>query len=292
MNKKYITTDRVSMYTPMEDKMTVDNPFSSLMLIDLMTTELCNLRCDFCPRSKGYPNLNLHMDMQLIDKLASDLADIRYENRILYSGFGESLLYTHLIQSIKSLKTYMPWQQNIHIVTNGDRLDEDMAKTLYDSGIRKFFVSMYQGAWQAEKFSEIFDKIGLTSNNYILQHYYKPPEEEYGFLHLSNRSGYLFDQNLPQTGCNVPFYSMSIHWDGDVLLCSHDWEKKQIMGNIGDTHVKDIWLKSQKLWEFRSELMSKRQCHPCNKCNIKGILYGDQSKEILLANRPGISKNI
>ena len=49
MNKKYITTDRVSMYTPMEDKMTVDNPFSSLMLIDLMTTELCNLRCDFCP---------------------------------------------------------------------------------------------------------------------------------------------------------------------------------------------------------------------------------------------------
>ena len=75
---------------------------------------------------------------------------------------------------------------------------------------------------------------------------------------------------------------MSLHYNGDVLLCSHDWEKKQIMGNVMNDTVQDIWLKSQRLWSFRKVLEKNRDCYPCNKCNIKGILYGNKSKETLL----------
>tara|TARA_B110000503_G_C7145088_1_gene412557 strand:+ start:1675 stop:2586 length:912 start_codon:yes stop_codon:yes gene_type:complete len=277
----YIAKDRESMYDPMENRMSSDDPFSSLMLIDLMTTELCNLTCEFCPRAHGYPNLNLHMDLKLIDKIGSDLAASHYQNRLLYCGFGESLLYNNLTESIKLLKKHMPWQQNIHMVTNGDRLTYDKTLELIDAGLNKFFVSMYTGPEQEDQFRELFTKVGLKEENYILQHYYKPPEENYGFLYLSNRAGYLFNQKLPELGCNIPFYAMSVHWDGDVLLCSHDWEKKQIMGNIMETSVQDIWLKSQKLWKFRQELATGRNCHPCNKCNIKGVLYGDVSKDTL-----------
>jgi predicted transcriptional regulator len=67
-----------------------------------------------------------------------------------------------------------------------------------------------------------------------------------------------------------------------VLLCPHDWEKKQITGNVMKQSVQDIFLKSKKLWEFRQVLKDNRNCHPCNKCNIKGILYGNKSKEIIL----------
>lgn len=278
----YIVKDRESMYDPIEDRMNYDDPFSSLMLIDLMTTELCNLTCEFCPRANGYPNLNLHMDLKIIEKIGSDLSNNYYQNRILYSGFGESLLYNHLTESIKLFKKYMPWQENIHMVTNGDRLTYDKTVELFDAGLNKLFVSMYEGPEQEDKFRELFNTVGLSEDNFILQHYYKPPKENYGFLHLSNRAGYLFDQNLPTTGCNVPFYAMHIHWDGDVLLCSHDWEKKQVMGNVMEASVQDIWLKSQKLWQFRQELTESRRCHPCNKCNIKGILYGNNSKDILI----------
>lgn len=277
----YIASDRNSMYFPMEERMDKNDPFSSLMLIDVMATELCNRDCIFCPRGHGYPNLNLHMDLKIVEKVARDLANSYYKNRVLYCGFGESLLYKHLIESIKIFKEHMPWQENIHIVTNGDRLDYDMAMNLIDAGVNKFFVSLYDGVEQVYHFEKLFSSAGVKHDQYILQHYYKPEEEQFGFLHLSNRAGYLFSEKL-DLGCNVPFYAMSLHYNGDVLLCSHDWEKKQIMGNIMDESVQDIWLKSQKLWSFRKVLKKNRNCYPCNKCNIKGILYGNKSKEILL----------
>lgn len=280
-NTSYIKEDRNAMYAPMETRMTNDDPFSSLMLIDIMSTELCNRTCEFCPRAHGYPNLNRHMDLKIIDKMGSDLANSHYENRLLYSGFGESMLYKNLIPSIKLLKNHMPWQKNIHMVTSGDRLTYDTTMELLDAGLNKFFVSMYDGVDQEHEFRELFEKVGMTDDQFILQHYYKPPEENYGFLHLSNRAGYLFAEQL-EAGCNIPFYAMHVHWDGNVLLCSHDWEKKQVCGNIMETSVQDIWLKSSELWNFRKILRTNRGCHPCNKCNIKGILYGDTSKDILL----------
>lgn len=276
---QYIFKDRETMYSPMEDRMSLEDPFSSLMLIDIMATELCNLTCEFCPRAHGYPNLNLHMDLKIIEKVAKDLSISFYQNRILYCGFGESLLYNHLTESIQIFKKHMPWQRNIHLVTNGDRLTYDKILELTDAGLNKFFVSMYNGPEQEDQFKELFLKAGV--DDYILQHYYKPPEEDYGFLHLSNRAGYLFNENLISDGCNIPFYAMSLHWNGDVLLCSHDWEKKQIMGNVMEKSVQDIWLESELLNKFRGELMKSRNMHPCNKCNIKGLLYGNESKKIL-----------
>lgn len=281
----YISKDRESMYLPMEERMSDEDPFSSLMLIDIMATELCNRTCEFCPRAHGYPNLNLHMDLTVIDKIGADLSNANYKNRLLYCGFGESMLYKHLVPSIKLLKKHMPWQENIHMVTSGDRLTYDSAMELVDAGLNKFFISMYDGPEQEDIFRELFVKVGILESNYILQHYYKPPEEQYGFLHLSNRAGYLFHEKLSQVGCNIPFYAMSVHYNGDVLLCSHDWEKKQVFGNVMNQDVRDIWLDSLASWKFREVLKDGRKCHPCDKCNIKGVLYGDVSKSILMAMR-------
>lgn len=285
-NSNYLMKDRNSMFSPIEDKMSAENPFSSLMAVDLMLTELCNRTCTFCPRGHGYPNLNLHMDLKTVDKIARDLANSHYENRVQLCGFGENLLYKHLIPAIKLIKSHMPWQENIHLVTNGDRLTYDLAVELIDAGVNKFFMSLYDGPEQADHFTEMFDKLGLKEGQYILQHYYKPPEENFGFLHLSNRAGSLPEEisktETRESGCNVPFYQLSVHWNGDILLCSHDWEKEQIMGNVMEQSVQDIWLKSKKLWEFRNTLKNNRNCHPCNKCNIVGLFYGNKSKEVLL----------
>ena len=170
---QYIFKDRETMYSPMEDRMSLEDPFSSLMLIDIMATELCNLTCEFCPRAHGYPNLNLHMDLKIVEKVARDLSINFYQNRILYCGFGESLLYNHLTESIQIFKKHMPWQRNIHLVTNGDKLTYDKILELTDAGLNKFFVSMYDGPEQEDKFKELFLKAGV--DDYILQHYYKPP---------------------------------------------------------------------------------------------------------------------
>jgi radical SAM protein with 4Fe4S-binding SPASM domain len=282
----YIIKDRNSLFFPLEERMHDDDPMSSLMTVDLMVTELCNRTCVFCPRAYDYPNLNLHMDLKIIDKIGSDLANSHYQNRLEFCGFGESLLYKHLIPSIKSLKSHMPWQENIHLITNGDRLTYDTTLELIDVGVNKFFLSLYDGPEQVDHFQEQFLKAGLKEDQYILQHYYKPPEENYGFLGLSNRAGVLSEEiskmDTPEHGCNIPFYQLTVHWNGDILLCGHDWEKKQIMGNVMKQSVQDIFLKSKKLWDFRRMLKNKRSSGPCSKCNIKGQLFGNKSKKIIL----------
>lgn len=278
----YIKTDRNTMFGPMEDRMNVEEAFTSLMAIDFMATELCNRTCVFCPRAHGYPNLNLHMDLKIVDKIGSDLGRMNYQNRLLFCGFGESLLYKHLTESFKLLKKHMPWQKNLHMVTNGDRLNPDKVEELMDAGLDKFFLSLYDGPEQVDYFGEMFDKLGLTTDQYIFQHYYKTEDENYGFLKLSNRAGWLDGDTIPVHGCNIPFYNISLHWNGDILLCSHDWEKKQVFDNIMNTPIEEIWLRNVELWKFRETLKKDRSCHPCNKCDVQGVIFGNKSRETLL----------
>ena len=276
---QYIKDDRNDMFDVMERRISMDDPFSSLLSIDLMVTELCNLSCEFCPRSKGYPNQNLHMDLSVIRKIANELAKLEYKNRIVFCGFGEPLLYNYLFEAIEILRQKLPWQQNIHIVTNGDRLTRSKMQDLYEIGLNKIFVSMYEQ--QIERFNEIFKSV--DKSKYLLQHYYLDKKDNYGFVHLSNRSGYNFATKEKIMGCNMPFYAMNIHYDGNVLLCCHDWKKSVSMGNVMKQNLKDIWLNSTIFNEYRNKLQKERNINPCKNCNIDGKFYGNKSRNTLLS---------
>ena len=219
------------------------------------------------------------MDLSVVRKVVRDLAKEGYENRIVFCGFGEPLLYNHLIEAISIIKTEMPWQENVHIVTNGDRLTRNKASELYAAGVDKVFVSMYDGKHQVDRFKEVFK--GIDNNKYLLQHYYYGEDEGYGFSKLSNRAGYNFTDESPSNGCNMPFYAMNIHYDGDVLLCCQDWSKKVRFGNVMRSSLKDIWLNNMALQKFRSSLKNNRTLSPCKNCNIDGTFYGNKSKELL-----------
>jgi len=278
-----VKKERTSQYSVFESRMSPDFPTSSLMIVDIMLTELCNRTCDFCPRAVDYPNLNLHMDLDLFSKICDDLSDIYYQNRVLLCGFGENLLYKNIFEAIQILRSKLPYNEYLQIVTNGDRLTKDTIIKLYQSGLNRIYVSCYDGIEQVEHFQSLFDELNIDSNNYYFMHYYKPPEENYGFIHYSNRGGKLFnDTSYLNRGCNSPSYAMQINWDGKVLLCSHDWTKSVVCGDLNNEHLKNIWLYSPKYQQYRAMLYNnKRDTGPCNKCNVVGTLYGDKSKEML-----------
>ncbi len=278
-----VRQERINQYSVFEDRMSSDFPTSSLMIVDIMLTELCNRTCDFCPRAVDYPNLNLHMDLNLFSKICDDLSDIYYQNRVLLCGFGENLLYKNIFEAIQILRSKLPYNEYLQIVTNGDRLTKDTILKLYESGLNRIYVSCYDGIEQVDYFQSMFDELNIDTNNYYFMHYYKPPEENYGFVHYSNRGGKLFnDTSYLNRGCNSPSYAMQINWDGKVLLCSHDWTKSVVCGDLNNEHLKNIWLHSPKYQQYRAMLYNnKRDTGPCNKCNVVGTLYGDKSKEML-----------
>ena len=59
------------------EKTDSNDPFSSILTIEINTTELCNRSCVFCPRSdpQVYPNRNLHMTQMGAMYIADHLAE-------------------------------------------------------------------------------------------------------------------------------------------------------------------------------------------------------------------------
>ena len=222
------------------------------------------------------------MNLDLFSKICDDLSYINYLNRVLLCGFGENLLYKNIYEAIQILRSKLPNNKYLQIVTNGDRLKKDTILKLYDAGLNKIYVSCYDGKEQVEHFQSLFDELNINSDKYYFMHYYKPSEENYGFVHYSNRGGKLFnDTSYLNRGCNSPFYAMQINWDGKVLLCSHDWTKSVVCGDLNTEYLKNIWLYSPQYKQYRSMLFNKRDIGPCNKCNVIGTLYGNKSRELL-----------
>ena len=62
-------------------------------------------------------------------------------------------------------------------------------------------------------------------------------------------------------------------------MCSHDWGKKKILGNLNDNSIIEIWT-SKKSMKARNLLInSKRNFSPCNVCDVKGDLIGSTHAE-------------
>jgi hypothetical protein len=57
-------------------------------------------------------------------------------------------------------------------------------------------------------------------------------------------------------------------------MCSHDWGKKNILGNLNTNTIQDIWM-SENAKKSRLNLANaERGFSPCNVCDVKGTLIG------------------
>ena len=132
--------------------------------------------------------------------------------------------------------------------------------------------------------------LNLSDEEFIVRKRYLGPEESYG-LTISNRAGSvslknehfeLKPLNEPlKKPCYYPFYKVLIDHNGDVLICSNDWKKKAVVGNVikEEKSLVEIW-SNEKFISFRKKLMMSDRSHsPCNLCDVNGTLNGKKSFE-------------
>jgi radical SAM protein with 4Fe4S-binding SPASM domain len=243
--------------------------------IDINPTELCNRKCVFCPRvdDEKYPNQRLHMDLTLANKIANELKGLNYKGVIVFSGFGEPMMHPQFVELVKIFKGIC----RLEIVTNGDYLRGTKIKELYEAGLDYFVVSMYDGPEQKEEFIKKFSDANLTNEHYILRDRWHTEEDSFG-LKLTNRAGTIqVGDQAPvdiKHPCYYTAYSLTIDWNGDVLLCMQDWNKKIKFGNLNTQTLVQVW-NSKHTNDFRKKLLNgNRSCAPCNNCNTDGTLHG------------------
>lgn len=258
-------------------KMTNDVPLFSF--IELNINEICNRKCVFCPRvnPEVYPNQNIHMDIEIAKRVASQLSEIGFEGIVNISGTGEPLL-TKYIKDI--IKVFGDKGIHIEVVTNGDVLKrkkgKKLIKDLYDSGLQQLVVSMYDGPHQIEEFKTLFSECNIDERFYSLRDRWYDESEDYGLLY-TNRAGNIKDSNAKKdVPCYYTAYAMYVDYNGDVLLCCQDMYNRTIkFGNVMDRSIMDMWL-DKKMMEYRNLLLKgKRTLSPCNNCDANGRIFGE-----------------
>jgi radical SAM protein with 4Fe4S-binding SPASM domain len=266
-----LNIDRKSLYV---DDVVLYNDKPLFSFIDINPTELCNRTCEFCPRfdPKIYPNQNLHMDIDIANKIREELEKLNWNGSINICGNGEPLLHKDIVGLVSALGDKI----HVEITTNGDFLTVDLIKRLYESNLNYMVVSMYDGPEQIDYFTKLFDGSEIDKSQYVLRDRWYGEDEEYGLI-LTNRAGIFgWNKNMGVgKQCFYMHYSLQIDWNGDILFCIQDiYGKTRTFGNVKDRSLLDIW-NTKQMDKYR-ELLGKgdRTKSPCNKCDASGIIHG------------------
>jgi len=249
--------------------------------LELSPIDTCNRSCVFCPKvddSKA-PNQPHVMPPILYQRLADELQQLNYQGTVMLAGYGEPLLSKHIVDMVSVFSKIC----NTEITTNGDPLNKRRIKQLLDAGVGKIIVSLYDGPEQIKDFEELFSSAGAGSERYILRDRWYDESEGYG-LKLTNRAGVLeFGDDAKQLqhhACYYPDYMMMVDWNGDVMLCTQDWNRRIKTGNLNFDSLVEVWdSKVQK--HYRKHLHAgKRDLPPCNQCNATGTLHGSKQAKM------------
>ena len=252
--------------------------------IEISESGTCNRSCSFCPRSaKDFVDKKEFITNELHEKLCKELQDLNYKGTIRYSGFVEPMLDKNIYNLINMVRRFLP-DSNVEMVTNGDPLNLKRLEKLFQSGLNRILISAYDGKEDADRLESLCKSANLSSEQYIVRHRYYSEEKDFGIT-LSNRSGLMENAEFKikslaeplKKPCYIPSYTFFLDYQGDVLMCPHDWGKKIILGNLNKTNLTDIWF-SKKSMQIRKMLnKSNRNFTPCNVCDVEGTFMGEKN---------------
>ena len=294
MNNRFIDPSIKRKDTLIKEKLCSFENIPVFSIIEFNIYGNCNRNCNFCPVSNPniYEKRHEGISVELFNKILDDLVKMDYQGKILFSAFSEPLLHKELDILIFDTKRKLP-KARIEIVSNGDLLTSKKLKSIFDSGLDAISISMYDGQHQINHFNSMAAECDLDKTKVILRRRYFE-DGNYGIT-ISNRSG-LINSNefrdededkimeLPlKSRCYYPFYMILVDYNGDVLLCPHDWSKKLKFGNLNSENIWDIW-KGKVLANLRKKLSNAdRNFNPCKSCDVLGTVIGKENFDAWLS---------
>ena len=250
-------------------------------VVEISESGTCNRKCSFCPRSApDFLDIKEFISEDLINKLSKELSLYDYSGIFLFSGFVEPMIDKNIYNLISVVRSNLP-KAKIEMVTNGDALNKQRVENLFRSGLSTLLVSIYDGKKEADEMEKLLQNSGLNEEQFKVRHRYLSENESFGIT-LSNRSGMMDNAEyvIPslkepmKKPCYYPHYTFFMDYTGEVLICSHDWGKKLVVGNLHNESFIDIWC-NQKFNLARKNLFkANRNFAPCNKCDVAGTFMG------------------
>lgn len=251
------------------------NPYSKhIKILEINPTELCNMKCSFCPRAHGYPNKNFHMTMETVKLIISQLDQIPQLEVINIVGRGEPTLHKNFGELIQEFLNYRDtYKSNLQIVThtNGTKLKKYELQAKRLDSIR---FSIYDET--KESLDQLKNEYENWSNIVFLDR--RTINRDKGSF--TNRAGSVFTKETHTNStfnskylkyrliCHMPFERIYVDWNGNYNLCCDDWADIQILGNIYTESLYDYINNNFELKKYQEMLLNgRREISPCISCN-------------------------
>ena len=248
-------------------------------VFELNITELCNLQCPFCPRAQDYPNQNLHMSMDTVKEIISQVEGFldRYQdvNSVVIdiTGRGEPTLHKNFRKLMKEFIAFSQRHPRVSLKCNTNAYKFDRYYDLFQQ-VDTMSINLYHN-FSKEEFFEFKEKYQHNKN--FLIHYRKLGEEiiqgSKKKVDYNNRSGSILipvtEYGMPnEKRCHKPFQGIMIDWNGDYNLCCNDWDPVIALNNIYKSPIVEYFVNDPLLNEYRDKLkVGDRSMTPCDFCN-------------------------
>lgn len=290
------------------------------LLVDVEVSSLCNLHCPMCytitDAFKSKVNTQLMEEKlfkKIIDEIEGKVPAVRLSLR------GEPTLHPQFLEYVKYCKQHDI--KEVSFLTNGSKLTESYFRNLMEAGVDWITISvdgigeMYESIRKPLKFEDTLEKIKNIARTKKENNCEKPvikiqgiwpaikenPEEFYhtfepyvDFVAFNPLIDYLDNDNdivyEEKFSCPQLYQRLVIGSDGKVLLCSNDEDGMQILGDIHQNTVHEIW-HSQKLNEIRTLHKNGefKKIAVCKKCYLPRKT--EESEHAVVDGREFVIKN-
>lgn len=210
-------------------------------VVEVEINTRCNRHCSYCPVSIIPPPPGPRfLEDAIFERLVRELETISFDGRLSYHLYNEPLLRQDLERLIEIAAVRLPSAHQV-LFTNGDLLTEDRYQSLCRAGIGEFLVTRHDG--DGDEFPQ------RPLQNVII-----PPQ-----LDITNRGGTMSQtaHAFPMS-CYAPTEMLIVTATGDVLLCYEDARRQNVMGNILNESLLDIWT-SERFVRMRSLLVAGKR---------------------------------
>jgi 8-amino-3,8-dideoxy-alpha-D-manno-octulosonate transaminase len=233
------------------------------LIVEIEINSNCNLRCSYCPNSiEGYASTK-EMNKSVYETLLKQLKDEGYKGKLAFDFYNEPTDTPSFDWFVSTANEILP-NSFLSLYTNGTKiLDRKMLEGMIDNGVDEILITKHEGIKKLPIESFYHDLAFSVKSKVTVR--------SHDDLTLTNRSGTLnvgTTEDYSSSPCSIPAMMLTVTVDGDVLPCFEDAYRKEVLGNIKEHNVIDIW-NNPKSNEFKCELAKGNRSNfdICKNCN-------------------------
>ncbi|MBT8720403.1 radical SAM/SPASM domain-containing protein [Brachyspira hyodysenteriae] len=217
----------------------------------------CNRKCWYCP-NKDNETPKEYMSLEIFHHAVEELKKLKFSGSIIYNIYGEPLFDERLEYFVQYIKDNLPNATSL-LISNGDILNIDRAKSLLHAGMDKFIITVHDK--NPERNLERLKPVKeFLKEKMILQ--------VSSDLQLVNRGG-IVDISNAKNKFNAKkcpsIKNIQIKRNGDIILCCHDYYAKYVMGNIMKDSIVNIYnsYRNLRIRLLRDNIADLEICKKC-----------------------------